>query len=57
MRKFLKFDVNIENFKKRRALSGVSLNSDLRSFFDRIVDVKKSKEFVFVPKAKAKHRQ
>ena len=52
-----RFDVNIENLKRRGALPRFSLfEGTPRSFFDRILNVKKIREIIFVPKAKAKNR-
>ena len=51
-----RFDSNIESFKRRRALAPSSFEMDSRSFFDRILNVKKFRELVFVTNAKAKGR-
>ena len=57
MRRAERFELSVENFKRRRALPGVTLlDSDIRSFFDRMVFVKKTRDVVFVPKAKARNR-
>ena len=52
-----KFDSNVETFKRRRALPPFSLmDSDSRMFFERIMNVKKMREIVFVSKSKSKGR-
>ena len=52
-----RFDSNVENFKRRRALTPLSqFDLDPRSFFDRILDVKKFRELVFVSNARTKNR-
>jgi len=48
---------SVENFKRRRALSPFSiLDASSRLFFERIVNVKKTPEFVFITKARSKER-
>ena len=57
MRRLDRFNVNLENFKKRRALPGSGfVDANSRLFFERIVDTKKNREFVFITKAKSKDR-
>ncbi len=57
MKKLLRFDSNIESFKHRRAFTAYpALDMGSRVFFERIVNVKKIKELVFVSKARAKSR-
>lgn len=52
-----KFDSNVENFKRRRGLPPFSLlDSESRSFFQRILNVKKIRELVFITKASTKDR-
>jgi hypothetical protein len=52
-----KFDSNVENFKRRRMLPPFSvLGSESRSFFERILNVKKIRELVFITKARTKER-
>ncbi len=52
-----RFDMNIENLKRRGALPRFSLFEDSsRSFFDRILNVKKIRDIIFVPKARTKNR-
>ena len=49
----LRFDANIENFKRRRALPPVSpLDIGSRLFFERILNVKKIREFIFITKGR-----
>ena len=49
--------VSIENFKRRRMLHPVTpLDARSRLFFERVLSVKKTREFVFVSKARAKNR-
>jgi hypothetical protein len=57
MRKNLpRFDTNLENFKRRRALPALgSLSEDAR-FFERILNIRKMQEMVFVTKAAARTR-
>lgn len=48
---------SVENFKRRRALTPSSgLDVDSKLFFERILNVKKVREFVFITKAKARNR-
>jgi len=52
-----KFDSNVETFKRRRGLPPFSLlDSESRSFFQRILNVKKIRELVFITKASTKDR-
>ncbi|GEM_PF-1258162 len=49
--------VSIENFKRRRTLQPLNyLDAGSRLFFERVLTVKKAREFVFVSKARAKNR-
>lgn len=49
--------VSIENFKRRRALPSFdTLDAGSRLFFERILNVKKVRDFVFITRAKAKNR-
>lgn len=50
------FDYNVENFKRRRALSLCGPDEESKLFFDRILNVKKIREFIFITKAAAKKR-
>ena len=46
---------SVENFKRRRALPPFSsLDTDSLLFFERIVNVKKVRELIFITKARAK---
>ena len=57
MRRLDRFNESLENFKRRRALSGFgSVDSGSRLFFERIVDTKKNRDFVFITKARSKNR-
>ena len=57
MRPLMRFDSNVENFKRRRALPGLGpVDEDSKLFFERLVDAKKNREFVFITKAKSKNR-
>ena len=49
---------SVENFKRRRALPSPNLASIDKEmmFFDRILNVKRLKEFIFITKAEAKAR-
>ena len=48
---------SVENGKRRRALAPFSaLDTDSRLFFERIVSVKKIRDFVFITKANARGR-
>ncbi len=48
---------SVENDKRRNALPPFSgLDGDSRVFFDRLLSVKKIREFVFITKAKARTR-
>ncbi|HTL70988.1 MAG TPA: hypothetical protein VL404_06830 [Candidatus Eisenbacteria bacterium] len=50
---------SIENHKRRRALPPFSgaLDPGSRLFFDRILSVRKIREFIFITNAKARTRQ
>lgn len=49
--------VSIENFKRRRMLHPFThLDTGSRLFFERVLSVKKAREFVFISKARAKNR-
>ncbi len=49
--------VSIESFKRRRTLQPFSyLDAGSRLFFERVLTVKKAREFVFVSRARAKNR-
>ncbi len=50
------FDGNVENFKRRRALPPIPKTSGASKFFDRILSVRRSDEFVFITKSVAKNR-
>ena len=49
MRKLMRFEMNVENFKRRRALAP-RLDAESRLFFERIMSVKKMQELVFITK-------
>ncbi len=52
-----RFDCNVENFKRRRALTPFwRFDMESRLFFERILDVRKAKEMVFVTNGKARGR-
>ncbi len=52
-----RFDSNVENFKRRHALRHfASLDTSSKLFFERIVSVKKIRDFIFITKASAKGR-
>jgi hypothetical protein len=52
-----RFDMNVENMKRRGALLPMySLDMNSRVFFDRVLTVRKVREFVFITKANAKGR-
>ena len=46
-----RFECNVENLKRHRALGG-----EAQHFFDRLLNVKKVREMVFITKANAKSR-
>ena len=46
----------VENVKRRRALAGASWMEDSRHFFERVLNVKKIKELVFIPKGRVRAR-
>jgi hypothetical protein len=54
----LRFDENIENFKRRRALPAPAFGSFGREalFFDRMLNIRRIKDFVFITKAEARAR-
>lgn len=48
---------NVENFKRRRALQpGPGLDFQSQLFFERILNIKKMRELVFITKSLAKGR-
>ena len=49
-----RFECNVENMKRHRALG--CPGSDTQHFFDRVLSVKKVREFMFITKANAKSR-
>ena len=52
-----RFDTNVENLKRRGALLPMySLDMNSRVFFDRVLTVRKVREFVFITKSKTKDR-
>jgi hypothetical protein len=53
-----RFDVSVENFKRRRALplSSSVLDLNSRLFFEKILCVKKIRELIFITKEKGKRR-
>jgi len=52
-----RFDTNIENLKRRGALPPFSLfEGDPRILLDRLLNVKKIRDIIFAPKARAKSR-
>lgn len=52
-----RFDTNVENLKRRGALLPMySLDMNSRVFFDRVLTVRKVREFVFITKSKPKGR-
>lgn len=52
-----RYDSNVENSKRRRALSPFgAFDVDSRLFFERILMVRKAKELIFVSAARAKNR-
>lgn len=53
---FSRFDVTIENFKRRRALPPAPIDDGSMMFFERILCVKKIRELVFITRAKARTR-
>jgi hypothetical protein len=53
---FSRFDVTIENFKRRRALPPAPVDDGSMMFFERILCVKKIRELVFITRAKARTR-
>ncbi len=50
-----RFHSSVENFKRRRALPSVSTETDDFDFFERVLSVKKIREFVFITRAAAKN--
>lgn len=50
-----RFDTNVENFKRRQALPPLPLFDGDLEFFDRVLNVKKVRDFIFVTKSAAKH--
>ncbi len=48
-----RFEYNIENMKRHRALGP---GGEAQHFFDRLLNVKKVRELVFITKANAKSR-
>jgi hypothetical protein len=50
------FDGNVENFKRRRALPPVPRDSGGSKFFDRILTMRRTAEFIFITKTVAKNR-
>ena len=51
------FIVNVENFKRRRALQSFwSLDMHSKMFFERALHVKRDNEFIFITKAQSRHR-
>ena len=52
-----RFDTNVENMKRRGALLPMySLDMNSRVFFDRVLTVRKVREFVFITKSNTKGR-
>lgn len=52
-----RFDMNVENMKRRGALLPMySLDMNSRVFFDRVLTVRKVREFVFITKTTSKGR-
>ena len=52
-----RFEPNIENFKRQRALPPyTSLYASSRNFFERVLHVKKVRDLVFITKVHAKNR-
>ncbi len=52
-----RFDMNVENLKRRGALLPMySLDMNSRVFFDRVLTVRKVREFVFITKSTSKGR-
>ena len=52
-----RFDTNIENLKRRGALPPFSLfEGDPRVLLDRLLNVKKIRDIISLPKARAKSR-
>ena len=52
-----RFDTNVENLKRRGALPPFSLfEGDPRVLLDRLLNVRKIRDIIFVPKGKAKGR-
>lgn len=47
---------NVENHKRRHALSFGGPDPESRIFFEKILSVKKVREFVFITKATARSR-
>ncbi len=57
LRRLMRFDSNVENFKRRQALPVFgSVDEDSKLFFERLVDAKKNREFIFITKAKSRNR-
>lgn len=52
-----RFDTNVENLKRRGALLPMySLDMNSRVFFDRVLTVRKVREFVFITKSNSRGR-
>ncbi len=49
-----RFHSSVENFKRRKALPSIADNGDF-CFFERVLSVKKIREFVFITRAAAKN--
>ncbi len=57
MRKISRFDGNVENFKRRRALTPLpGMDLDSRLFFERVINIKKIQELIFITKSNPKSR-
>lgn len=55
--KISRFDTNVENLKRRGALVPFSLfEHDPREILDRLLNVRKIRDIIFVPKVKPKSR-
>lgn len=50
-----RFHSSLENFKRRRALPSIAATSGDLCFFERLLSVKKIREFVFITRAAAKN--
>ena len=51
-----RFDNHVENFKRRRALTPLADLNGHTKFFDKILNVKKIQELVFITKTAARSR-